>query len=353
MIQKEQTSPLLYDAKGDLSQNWFVYYYKDGKRVRIYGAINKGKSTEERYRTAKILIENIKERQRLTYRSKKRRIVDKWLESKKNFWREKTYRNHKTKVDIFFHWLGFDEFNNDNIRKFFLFLMEERTPTTYNNYRTVLKHIFVEAFQLNDNQGAELFQGIKHVKANPKAPQTFSISMINRLKKEISSKQQDLWLVCLLQYYCFIRPGEIRCLKVQDVILEESKIVVDASISKNGKTRYPMIPQVFKDDLEPLLEGRELGEWLCPSTRGVYIQAAKNQYANLHRAILKDIGLDTNRFKLYSWKPTGMLQAVKNGASIKFLKEQAGHHSIDQTDSYLRSVGWFDDDNSSKLFPKI
>jgi len=48
-----------------------------------------------------------------------------------------------------------------------------------------------------------------------------------------------------------------------------------------------------------------------------------------------------------------MLQAIKKGASMKFLKEQAGHYSIDQTDSYLRSVGWRDDDNSAILFPEI
>ena len=164
---------------------------------------------------------------------------------RKGFWRPKTYQGHKSMIDTFFTWLGFDDFNNKALKNFFLHLMQTKSPTTYKNYRTVLKQLFTEALDLSKEDIGELFKGIKPIKSNPTPLNPFSNSNVERMKNAILEHQPKLWLVCLLQYYCFIRPGEIRCLKVGDVILEEEKIIVDASISKNKKTRYPVYSSCF------------------------------------------------------------------------------------------------------------
>jgi len=353
-MKKEWSPPQLYDANGDLKKRWFVYYYENGKRKRVYGSINLKKTKEGRLKTANTIIKEYVTIQKLAYKSKTQRKIEEYMASRKGFWKPKTFMDYKSKVNAFFFWLGFDDLNNRSLRDFFLNLMEKKkSPTTYNNYRTVLKQVLTEALELREVETRELFQGIKSVKSNPTPPSTFSMSNINRLKNEILEHMPNLWLVCQLQYYCFIRPGEIRCLKVGDIIMEEQKIIVHSTISKNKKTRYPVIPPAFINDLELAIKERHLGEYLCPSTLGINKQAGINSYGNWHRKILGKVGLPTKRYKLYSWKPTGMLQAIKKGASMKFLKEQAGHYSIDQTDSYLRSVGWRDDDNSAILFPEI
>lgn len=352
-MKKNFTAPLLYDAGGDLTQSWFVYFYQNGKRQRTYASINNKKTEKERRKAAQLVISEITTRQKLTYKSKTRRTVEEYMHSKRGFWRPKTFMDHKSKVSTFFDWLAFEELNNRSLRKFFIHLMESKSRTTYNNYRTVLRQLFRESMYLMKNELEELFNGINSVKAAPTPPSIFTSQLVKLLKKQILEDFPQLWLVCQLQYYCFIRPGEIRCLKVGDVVIEESKIIVHASISKSKKTRYPVVPPCFLEELEQAIEGRHLGEYLCPSNRGTHMKIGTNEYANMHRKALRLVGLPTARYKLYSWKPTGMLHAIKNGASIKFLKEQAGHYSIDQTDSYLRSVGWRDDDNSACLFPKI
>lgn len=352
-MKKTYTTPSLYDANGDLNKKWYVHYYDNGKRIRIYTSINRHKSGKERREAAQLIIDEIILKQKLTYKSRTRRTVEEYLNHKKNFLRPKSYQDHKSKVTAFFNFLGFDEFNNQSVRNFFHKLMASKSPTTYNNYRVVLRQLFRESMQLTSEELEELFNGINSVKAISVPPTPFSLSTIQQLKQCILTHCPSLWLVCQLQYYCFIRPNEIRNLKVADIILEESKIMVHASFSKNKKTRYPVIPPVFYDELKKEIKSRVLGEYLCPSSKGIFIQAGKNTYRFQHHRILERLGIPKSRYKLYSWKPTGMLHAKKNGASMKFLKEQAGHYSIDQTDSYLRSVGWRDDDNSSKLFPKI
>ncbi|WP_052592700.1 site-specific integrase [Aureispira sp. CCB-QB1] len=352
-MDEKFVKPRLYDADGDLTKQWFVYYYKNGRRIRSSKGINKHATTLKRKQAAKLLINEILTREKLTYRSKTRRIVDAYLEQKKNTWRPKTYMGHKSIIKSFFFWLGFDELNNENVRRFFLHIMEEKSRTTYKNYKQVIKQILGEALRLSKLEMDDLFDGIPSLKTNPTPPNVYSLSNIKRLKNAIREEHPVLWLVCQLQYYCFIRPNEIRFLKVGDVDLDECKIIVHASISKNNKTRYPVIPPAFVQELEIAIQGKHLGEYLCPSVFGNKKQAGVNYYANMHRKFLERVGLPTTRYKLYGWKPTGMLQAKKNGASMKYLKEQAGHASIDQTDSYMRAVGWRDDDNSAALVPEL
>ncbi len=345
--------PVLCDCKGDLKKKWFVFYYVNSKRIRVYGKINQGTTAKQRQALAKTLCEEIIQKQRSEYKSKTQLMVDKFLLTRINFWKPKTMMDHKSKVDALFNWLGFNQLTNENLRMFFVDILMDKSRTTYNNYRVVLKGILTEALQLNNAQVAVLFEGIKSVKAYPTPLFPFPVTIIERLKERILEDRPHLWLVCQLQYYCFIRPGEIRRLKVSDVMIDENKIVVHSEISKNKKTRFPVIPPAFKEDLKKAIYHRDLGEYLCPSSLGDYTMASENFYAYAHVKIVQLVGLEKSRYKLYCWKPTGMLQAIKNGASLKFIKEQAGHASVDQTDSYLRAVGWRDEDNSSILFPKI
>lgn len=353
-MEKGFIKPRLYDAKGDLSKRWFVYYYKNGKRIRVSEGINNHISTRKRREAAKLLIDNILRREKLIYKSKEKRIIDEYLEHKKGFWSEKTYAGHKSIIKTFFFWLGVDELNNKNIRQFFLELMGKRSRTTYKNYKQVLSQLIPEALNMTADEKEELFLGIQRLKTSPAPPNVYSLANIKKLKEVISVENPVLWMVCQLQFYCFIRPGrEIRNLKVGDVDLDERKIIVHASTAKSKRTKYPVIPPAFFPHIEKYIKGKQLGEYLCPSPSNPFTISSKNAYGKLHKKFLDKVGIPYQRYKLYGWKPTGMLQAKKNGASMKYLKEQAGHSSIDQTDSYLRSVGWRDDDNSAILVPEI
>ena len=54
-MKKEWSPPELYDANGDLKKRWFVYYYENGKRKRVYGRINRITTKKGRLRVGQEL----------------------------------------------------------------------------------------------------------------------------------------------------------------------------------------------------------------------------------------------------------------------------------------------------------
>jgi integrase len=56
---------------------------------------------------------------------------------------------------------------------------------------------------------------------------------------------------------------------------------------------------------------------------------------------------------LYSWKHTGVVQAYKNGVDIKAIQLQCRHYSIEQTDVYLKSLGFVENTPFLNGIPEI
>lgn len=57
-------------------------------------------------------------------------------------------------------------------------------------------------------------------------------------------------------------------------------------------------------------------------------------------------------FTLYSWKHTGVVNAYHAGIDIKSIQMQCRHHSIQQTDTYLKSLGFTDNEEILRI-PEI
>ena len=133
--------------------------------------------------------------------------------------------------------------------------------------------------------------------------------------------------------------------------MEEQKIVISGSISKNKKEQYVVIPAAFFPIVEAKILGRNPTEYLFLSSSKSHLST--NVMSNRHQKILKELNFDTNKHKLYSWKHTGAVMATKAGIHIKQLQVQLRHHSLDQVDMYLRQLGQNDLDELAAKFPKI
>lgn len=79
----------------------------------------------------------------------------------------------------------------------------------------------------------------------------------------------------------------------------------------------------------------------------------ENTMGDRHRKLLKELNFDTKRYKVYSWKHTGAVMAVKAGVHVKQLQIQLRHHSLDQVDEYLRQLGVSDLGDLRANFPGI
>ena len=74
--------------------------------------------------------------------------------------------------------------------------------------------------------------------------------------------------------------------------------------------------------------------------------------SNRHRKILRALGY-SSEYKLYSWKHTGAVALAKAGVGLKAIQLQLRHHSLDQTDEYLRQLGVEDFEELIEQFPAI
>lgn len=174
---------------------------------------------------------------------------------------------------------------------------------------------------------------------------------INILKEKIPHINGKLWLFVQIMYYTLARPNEIRQLKKQNILFESGKVFIPAQISKNGKDRWPVIPQSLIPALENLCENKVSGDFLFPGQRsGTCI--GKNRMSEAHKNILIKLEISTN-CTLYSWKHTGVVQAYKSGVDIKAIQMQCGHYSIIETDTYLKSLHLYENDEFKMKMPEL
>lgn len=345
-------NPELYDADGNLNKRWFVSYYPEkGKRIRVYGTINQAHTLEDRYEIAQKLITDILGGAIVPARSQAELMIE-TLEARKPILRKKTYQTYMSKLTVFRDHVKENKITRELCENFFRYLLNDRSgsKTTYNAYLNTLAEFYRLTFQDTRNP-FKSFEKLRNVKT---PAQYFTRFQVRELKAEIGKRHPQLWLYCQFIFYCFIRPGELRLLRVYDIQLEENRIVIRAEISKNATLQYVVIPAAFR----PILEGLNLSQY--PGRYYVFGHGQPGpepygvRYMNSHHQhILKSIGYDTNAYKLYSWKHTGAVMAVKAGIHIKQLQLQLRHHSLDQVNQYLRGMGVLDSDDLRLLFPAI
>ncbi len=378
--------PKLYDSDGDVKAKWHVEYYNDGKRIKVYKltddshySLNAFKTVDERRKYAERIIEQIcsSNAQLLTVEqvinvpssmsasnsNSISVILMECLLERKQYYRKKSYQSIFSKVKLFDEYCKSQKIKavitEREVKIFFDYLKsKKRSNTTINAYRGILSSLFnlaIESKRIKPTPNP--FKSQKILKEQRQGCKPFSDKQKRELKAVISVKYPILWVCCQLLYYCFIRPGEIRLLKVGDIDLENHKILIRASISKNKKSEYVSIPYVFAERLKALgIEQMNAGLYLIGKD---YIGSSSptviNGFAKRHLRILKSLGYDTGYggFAFYGWKHTGVIAAVKAGINLRELQLQLRHHSLDEMQHYLRNLGISDSQQVLNQFPEI
>jgi integrase len=328
----------------DLTKNWYVEWYEGTKRKRRYGTINRLPTYAQRMQAAKQLIQQL-QLQHTRRTTIAEEAVFKFLAKNKPYWRKKTIEQYKTTATTFFDFAKGENPTPALVESFMDWIRSTRNPTTYNKYHSQLNRFLTEAGYPN------LFMNIARVKANPMPARYFQTFQRRRLASYISENDEELWLFIKFVFYCFIRPGEACMLKVEDLLLDDGEIRVPGEKSKNHKTQYVAIPDSFRPDLEQLVYSAP-NQWLFPSSQNKGHHVHRNTMYHRHKIILKELGFGKG-YSLYSWKHTGAVAAVKAGISIKELQIQLRHHSLDETDKYLRQMGIKDVHQLRRHFPSI
>lgn len=350
-MQKNEFDFVTYPLNQDMSKQWFVKYPNPngGGKLKKYGRLNEIQDQTQRILESKKMIFELKKTHHVldfkcgTLHRKIAEIVDERSFGKK----PKTATAYENKAKIFLEWFNQSkekELSPQSGSQFLRWVFNRKTVnsnTTVNCYRRDMKSFFTDLVK----QGFISFNPFEHTRKLPEHTKTNTWYREHEqkiLKKEISERDPQLWLCCMIQFYCFIRPGdELATLKIGsiDKTTEQWRFKIEGDDAKVNHYRYVPIPSLLLKILIPYIGNYPshyflIGHGRCPSARKI----GRNSLYNRHRIYLKAFGLEDGH-TFYSWKNTGAVMMYKHGIKLKYISMLMGHSGIEITDEYFKSLG--------------
>ncbi|MFV0377129.1 MAG: tyrosine-type recombinase/integrase [Mangrovibacterium sp.] len=384
--QKLFRAPYLYDAGGDLSKPWWIELgYRDPrdgkmKRKRYQEEISALKTKKARKELADEMINNLtakllrgwtplddeRENQvvytdELEYHEaarvygRKRKAnkniefyANEYITLIKNTKAKKTFESYRGRLRSLIAWLRKEKilendistFDNAVILRFFDWLITEQklSGRTIAKYRMILSKFFRH---LIDRKII-----VTHPVQNIPVPETdedyaavpFLDEDMERIMPIMRDEDPQLYLAAMLQYFCFIRPGdELLSLRVKQLNFTARSIYIPKDVAKKRTARNIDIPaQMYELLIAQGIQhfGKELfviGPNGRPGTRAIGYNTLRNRFN-----IIRDrLGLSQS-YKWYSFKHTGAGKLLASGATIAELMNQLGHTDIASTYRYIR-----------------
>ena len=375
--------PHLVDCGGDLTKQWYVEYScrnpntDQMKRFREYGGFTKLRTARERYDHADRLINEIRGKlasgwtpydtvKRVSYEDElgMQKYAERWgkmresvpslrmylsafLQLKQETVIPHSYQTYRSKLRIFNEWAehkGLDQvhvgcFTQERILEFFRYIVKENdlSVRSVKKYRQILHGFFdylISRKLIVENPVCGVPRmGRKTDEAARPIPDRERKRLLDFMKRN----DPQLWLVCLMEYYCAIRPNELRQLRIGDLDLENGVVRIPCTISKNGKTELVNIP----NQLHRLLKSMGLEKYdytdLLFSSGGTPGPAmlGKNTLRYRFDRIRDKLGLPPE-YKLYSFKYTGASALVNAGIDTWELQRHMRHKSMEHRDTEAR-----------------
>ncbi len=392
--------PHLYDAGGDLSKTWYVEYScrdpRTGKmrRFRHSEGINQFETSKERRGKADVIIQAIKEKlasgwspfqeSKISYEDEllMQKYAERWgreresiptlrvylsefLQTKKETIIPHSFQTYRSKLRIFNEWAehnGLDkvhvgDITQDHIWEFLVHIAKENNSSrrTVGKYRQILHGFFayllgLKLITVNPTDGLPSNLG----RVTDEAARPIPDADRKKLLAYMHKHDPQLWLFCLIQYYCAIRPNELRQLRVGDIDLAPGVIRVPCTVSKNRKSESVNIPaQLSKVFSEMGLDVIDSSYYLfsyngMPGLKTV----GKNNFRFRFNRIRNLLGLPVC-YKLYSFKYTGAVELVNAGIGTWELQRHLRHRSVETTEHYIRRNFVIKSDVLVNRFPDI
>lgn len=218
----------------------------------------------------------------------------------------------------------------------YLVLDKDVSAKTRNNYRTWLSTF---ATWLKERQYIERnpVDDIRMLKEEEKFRDPLTAFDLVRLRDYTMKYNPPFYLACLMEYYCFIRPDELRYVKIGDISIKEQTVYIHAEHSKNRKGQVValndsvikiMIEQrVFEHPSNEFLFGHSL----TPGPEKIYVNQFRYEWAKVRKAL----GFPMS-YQFYSLKDSG-IRDLANAEGIVVARDQARHSDVSVTNKYLKS----------------
>lgn len=392
--------PHLVDAGGDVSKDWYVEYALrnpytgEMRRFREYAGFKGLSSASERYALAEKIVESIKAKiaggrtpfqdMATTYEdnimmdhvAKRwgnereglvtiRKHLSEFLGLKKAEVSKSSYQTYQSKLRIFCEWAehnGLDKIHvgyitSEHIHDFLRSMAEAKglSRLTMEKYGQILHSFFDWLIRVKKIMKENPVTDLPRVgKVVDQAPKPIPDKERSLLLAAMRKYDHQLWVVCQLQYYCAIRPGECRLLKVGDIDFESGVIRVPQDVSKNRQTEAVSMPaQIVNLFRKEGFDQADKSLYLFSASGYPGMKAVgKNNFRNRFNVLRDKLHL-SSEYKLYSFKYTGGVKLVNAGIDTWELQRHFRHKSIDTTEHYIRKNFAVKSEKIKNHFPDI
>ena len=364
----------LYDAGGDLTKRWYIYYSFRSPETGKYRLFQrwipqKIMTCSGRRDCAHKMIKSINQKLRQGFNpfaqiEKKYSTISLAMNYvvsiKETSCRKRTHHTYSSMVNTFTDWLKkkrienlpVDDFNYYHAQEFMDYTKAKlkNSNRTHNNRVTAMRTMFKvlvkrEWILINP------FERIEMMPEEQPEIIAFTVDELMIMQQHLPAWSYDLYVCACLIFYCFIRPQEMVRLKVSNIYLVNRAIVIPGHASKNKKQEVVHIP----DALMPVLLNMNL------NFPGDYFIFTKNQQrgpkeyaptriAEAWRKFADHHGIGKN---IYSLKHTGVGLAIENGINIRDLQLQLRHSNLEMTQIYLDKFNSRPSGKLSTNFPDL
>ena len=288
-----------------------------------------------------------------------------FLEFKKQSLKPKTYSSYQSKMRIFTLWLeknNYGEYDlsaitNKIIVDFFLYLINERDldKMTLKMYKIKISAFFdymIKIKRVNQNPVHDIPE-VKKKKDN--APKPIFPNDLEKLFTKISQQDPQLYLACIMQYLCAIRPGsELRLLKIKHIDFWSHNIIINPLDSKMRREEIINIPNQLFSLLTNTYQLQNYDkEFYIFSKNGMPggTPLGANNMRNRFNKFREELKLSKD-YKYYSLKHTGASMLLDSGEfNLRELMDHLRHHDINSTYHYIRKYRGHTSEKIKNHFP--
>ena len=366
------SKPRIYDAGGDLSKRWYVYFYyrnpQTGKMERqspIYQNANRIKDARER-RKYLTDIRNVLEKmlnegcvptayQKDAYSENKeiniKDAIELAINNAKAVMKESSFKDYSYRLKRFEKWLNEKQVygNITNITKktvtnFLNETLETTSAKNRNNLRANLS-IFFSFLEENEYVAENFVKKIKVINAKPERNKTYTPNQAQTIFETLQKQDKELHLFIKFISYNFLRPLEVCRLKVKDIDIKNASLTIQ---TKNKTLKTQIIPKILLQDLY-FLENKKPDNFLFTpfgfaQEWNVSEVGRRDYWTKRFSKIKKQLGLGKD-YTMYSFRHTYITHLYRElrksytpfetKSNIMLI---TGHSTMTALEKYLRDI---------------
>ena len=204
-----------------------------------------------------------------------------------------------------------------------------------NNYRTWCSTFcswLVEKKYIKENP----IQYIRQLKESEKLRDALPHGALTRMREYLYNNNKHFLLACMMEYYTFIRPDELRHIKVGYISVAKKEVMVPADVAKNGHERHVGLNgkllqfMIELDIFSAASQDYIFSDGMRPGPKMIYRNAFRLEWNKLRKAMKWP-----DSYQFYSLKDSG-IRDLANAEGVVVARDQAGHSDIAVTNKYLK-----------------